>query len=487
MEVIPKLWAHQEKAIKEARDRDYYGLFCDPGTGKTFTTLEIIRDKFRKHGKILPTLIFAPTVVVPNWRTEILKYTKIKPEKIILLQGSGKDRIEQVERADPYSIFVTNFEALAVMPILIDVLEKKFISVDSPKILICDEVHKLKDPSSKRTKRAVELSRIFKYRFILTGTPILNDLMDIYSQFKIMDQGENFGHNFFSFRARFFEDKNRFMPSHVKFPNWQPLPGADEAIKEVVHQNGAIAKKSECLDLPPLVKKIIEVELGPEQRRLYDSMKKDFIASFEVKQGDEEKTRHSIAELAITKALRLNQIASGHIKLEGDIDGNEGFVANIKDNPRKKALKELLEDIAPYHKVIVWAVFRANYNDIKEVCGDLKLGFCELTGEVKDKQAQIEKFENDPDMRVLIGNPSSGGIGVNLTAASYMIYYSRGFSLEHDIQSEARNYRGGSERHESITRIDIVARGTIDELVLNALAEKQELSEKILKQNINNV
>lgn len=483
-----KLWQHQATAISEAKDRDYYGLWAEPGTGKSRTVLEIIRGKFADNKQILPTLIFCPSVVVPNWRSEILKYTKIKDEKIILLQGSQKDRIKKFQSSDPYSIFVTNFEALAVMPDLIDLIEKSFKELTCHKVLIGDEIHKLKDSTSKRTRRAITLSQIFKYRFVLTGTPILNDLMDIYAQFKILDQGKNFGHNFFSFRARFFEDKNRFMPAHVKFPNWQPVQGAGDAIKKIVHENGMIAKKSECLDLPPLLKKIVEVEMGAEQKRLYDAMKKDFIASFDLKNSDskETTTKYSIAELAITKALRLNQICSGHIKLEG-ADGEDGIVVNLKENLRKKALKDILEDIAPYHKVIVWAVFKANYDDIKEVCRDLKLGTVELTGQTKDKQTEIDKFQNDKNVRVLIGNPSSGGIGVNLTAASYMIYYSRGFSLEHDIQSEARNYRGGSEQHQSITRIDLVCKGTIDELVLESLSQKQQLSDKILREKLNNI
>lgn len=483
-----ELWKHQVKAIAEAKDRDFYGLWADPGTGKSRTVLEIVRNKYAENMQILPTLIFCPSVVVPNWKNEILKYTKIKEEKIVLLQGSGKSRIKKVQESQTNSIFVTNFEALAVMPDLIKEIHQKFSSWETPKILICDEVHKLKDPTSKRTKTAIALSKYFKYRFILTGTPILNDLMDIFAQFKIMDQGKHFGDNFFSFRHKFFIDKNAHMPSHVKFPNWQPVPGADEKIKTIVQNNGMIAKKSECLDLPKLVKKVVEVEMGAEQKRLYDAMKKDFIASFDMKnnEGEVTTTKHSIAELAITKALRLNQIVSGHIKLEGT-DGDDGVVVNLKDNPRKKALKDILEDIAPYHKVIVWAVFKANYDDIKEVCADLGLGFSELTGQTKDKQYMIDLFENDKNIRVLIGNPSSGGIGVNLTAASYMIYYSRGFSLEHDIQSEARNYRGGSERHESITRIDLVCKGTIDELVMQALSEKQQLSDKILRQNLNNL
>ena len=76
----------------------------------------------------------------------------------------------------------------------------------------------------------------------------------------------------------------------------------------------------------------------------------------------------------------------------------------------------------------------------------------------------------------------SGGIGINLVAASYAIFYSRSFSLEHDLQAEARNYRGGSERHTKITRIDIVARDTIDEHIQKALSDKQNISETLLKE-----
>jgi len=111
----------------------------------------------------------------------------------------------------------------------------------------------------------------------------------------------------------------------------------------------------------------------------------------------------------------------------------------------------------------------------------LKLGFAELHGDIKDKDKEAEKFRSDDSIRVIIGHPGSGGIGLNLVEASYMIYYSRNFSLEMDIQSEARNYRGGSERHASITRIDLVTPGTIDELVLKALAGKTAISNSVLK------
>jgi SNF2 family DNA or RNA helicase len=98
----------------------------------------------------------------------------------------------------------------------------------------------------------------------------------------------------------------------------------------------------------------------------------------------------------------------------------------------------------------------------------------------KARQEAIDSFQNDPSVRVMIANPAAGGVGVTLTAASYMIYYSRDFSLENDLQSEARCHRGGSEAHEKITRIDIVAPGTIDEVILEALERKENLATKIL-------
>jgi len=241
-------------------------------------------------------------------------------------------------------------------------------------------------------------------------------------------------------------------------------------------------EKSKCLTLPPLVKKVIEVPMGKEQARLYNSMKTDLVATI----NDFGTNRSSIAELAITKALRLQQIVSGHIKTEGD-NGNEDKVIKLADNPRKKVLAELLEDLAPYHKTLVWCVFRDNYEDVRDVCKSLGLEYAELHGETKDREGAVERLNNDPRCRVLIGHPGSGGIGVNLIAASYSIFYSRSFSLEFDIQAEARNYRGGSETHESITRIDLVTPGTIDELVMKSLASKTAISDSILKNHLGEI
>lgn len=475
-----KLWDHQTACIERAKDLDYFALFFQMGTGKTITTVQILRDKYKKHGKLLPTLIFAPPVVVQNWKKEILKTSKIKEGKIIPLIGTGKERLELFKSNGSDNIFITNFETLN----MIEVFEHmKVVLRNTPSCLVVDESQKIKEVTAKRTKRMIELADIATYRYILTGTPILNDLMDIYAQFRVLDRGKAFGHNYFSFRARYFEDKNRAMPAGKYFPLWKPILGADKKIKELIEPVSMYIEKDKCLSLPPLVKKIIEVNMSKEQQRLYDSMKADLVATITTSDG---KDRYSIAELAITKALRLMQIVSGHIRVEGQ-DGEENKTIHIKENPRKDALYELLENIAPYEKCIVWAVYKSNYVDIREVCDSLKLKFVEINGEVSDKDEQAHRFRTDPSIRVLIGNPMSGGVGINLVEASCMIYYSRTFSLEADLQSEARCFRGGSEQHKKITRIDLLTRNSIDELVVKALASKTQISDSVLKNHIGEI
>ncbi len=480
MQALPKLWEHQKECVAKARPHDFFALFMDPGVGKTATTITILREKYRIHGELLPTLILCPPIVISNWRAEITKYSHVTKDKIYLLNGTGRQRADIVQGAKRNSILITNYESLNMHFVYASL--KEFLKQDHA-CLVLDESHKVKDVTAKRTKNAIELSDEAYYKYILTGTPILNNLMDIFSQFRVLDGGKRFGNNFFSFRAKYFEDKNRFMPVGRHFPKWEPIKGSSEKIKELISEISMHVEKASCLTLPPLVKKTIEVTMSKEQEKLYGDMRRDLVATIKTEGAGE---LHSIAELAITKALRLQQIVSGHIRVAG-VNGSEDKTIQIKDNPRKAALRAILEEIAPFHKVIVWAVFHANYDDIRSVCKELEFRYVELHGLVSNKDEEARKFREEKDVRVLIGHPGSGGIGLNLVEASYMVYYSRSFSLEYDIQSEARCYRGGSDVHESVTRIDLVTPGTIDELVLKSLASKTAISNSVLKQGIGNL
>jgi len=461
----PKLWDHQEAIIKRAKEHESFALFMDLGTGKSRTAIEIVRHHYNKNKKILRTLILGPSAVTLNWRNEFLKFTKIPSSKIFPLMGSLDKRMKILRNVPHDSIFITNYESMAYPKFVEAVMYRV------PEVLILDESQKIKDTKAKRTKNLIKLSYEMeklpvKHRYLLTGTPVLNSSIDLFSQFLVLDAGKTFGTNFYAFRAAYFQDKNAFMPRQKHFPNFVARNGSVDKIKEKIAPISAEANKDQCLSLPPFVRQEIEVELGYEQKKAYDEMKKDFIAF--VTSGV------ATAQLALTKALRLQQILSGFLNLE------EEKVHVFKENPRADALEELIVDIAPNQKTIIWSIFHKDYELIEDILKRNKINFRTLTGLTKDKQKEIDEFQADDSVRVMVASQMAGGTGVNLTAASCMIYYSRSYSLEHDLQSEARAYRGGSEHHKSITRIDLFAKGTVDELVLSALREKKNLAESIL-------
>ena len=292
----------------------------------------------------------------------------------------------------------------------------------------------------------------------------------------MLDGGKTFGKNFLAFRAQYFEDENaawNTMANH--FPKFIAKPGADKELNAEIYKKAIRVLKKDCLDLPPLIEKTVLVPLGKDQARLYEEMRDEFLTFIE----DSKKAGNSlavVANLAITKALRLQQIASGFVKTE------QGEEIAIKDNPRREVLKDYLEELTPSHKVIVWASFIQNYGQIAQVCEELGIKYTTIYGgmSVKAKQEAIDKFERESDVRVIIGNRAAGGIGVNLVQASYSIVYSRNFSLGDEEQSKSRNHRSGSEIHKRIVKIDLAAKGTIDEFVLEALLNKQKIATKIL-------
>lgn len=458
-------WAHQLTAIDRAATLEEFLLLFEMGAGKTMTAINIARHKFALHKRLLKTIVFCPPIVVDNWKREWLAHSNVPEAEIVLLTGSQKERVALAEKFifKPV-IFVTNYESL-LMDDLYD-----FFQMWKPELIIWDELHKLKNPSSKRTKKAIPLGDAALYRLGLTGTPVLNGPMDLFTQVRATDKGKLFGKNFFAFRARYFYDKNAGMPKHKYFPNWVPNPKTYEELNERLKTISMHVKKEDCMDLPPLVSVPITVGMTKEQERMYKEMKEQFVTYI----GD----KAAVADLAITKALRLQQIVSGFVKLE------DGTVLKFKNHPRREALKQLLADMTPDHKVIVWATFKENYNDIREVCKELGIEYSEVHGDVdeKDRVPNVDRFNNDPNCRVIFGHPGSGGIGINLVVSDISVFYSRGFSLEHDLQAEARNYRGGSEIHEKVTRYDLYSPGTIDEIVMGKLSNKIDVGNKILRE-----
>jgi len=460
---LPKLWEHQLLAISKMVERDSYALFLDPGLGKSRCVIEALTYRYQKAGRILNTLILAPLVVTNNWKDEFKKFSKINPSDVVVLSGSGTKKCDTISRAmGSNKVFVLNYDSL----INVEVMEE--LLTWGVEVVVADESQRIKNPTAKRTKAAVKISRQAKCRYILTGTPVSNSMMDIFSQMLFLDHGKLFGDRFMMFKLKYFYDKNSWMPRHTHFPNGVFRKGTGGGFKARVVSISMTAKKEECLDLPPLVFVDIPFDMAPDQKKAYQSMEKEYVAFVS--------SELCYVDLAITRGLRLQQVATGYLQLDN------GELHTFKENPRADALEDLLEDLTPNHKVIVWACFKENYKTIRGICEKLKVKYVEIHGEIGqvDRVAAMQSFETEASCRVCICNAVSSGVGINLIAASYSIVYSRNFSLESEIQSLARNYRGGSEIHQKITRIDLVATGTIDELIKEALREKKSIGDALI-------
>lgn len=487
-------WKHQEEARAKARQLWNYALFFEMGTGKSRTLIDILRDNFNEAGRIQRTIIFCPPLVVPNWKREWLEYSKVPPSRIILLQGSSKKRLADfLANSGEPTIFITNYESLLMKDLFLA------FQLWKPENIVEDESHKLKNPSAQRSKLADQLANPFDkpnrkpfpkpHTYLLSGSPILNSPMDIFMQFKIMDGGRTFGHNFFAFRAKYFRDRNATMPKQKYFPKWEIMTLEKDnkdsigEINDLIFSQAMRVEKKDCLDLPPEVSVTMKVGMSRDQARLYHEMKNEFVTYYE--------SKACIATLAITKALRLMQIASGFVSVETPGEDDGPVLYALENIPKVDALKDLLEELIEQgHKVLIWAVFRQNYGIIRGVVEEVlkkhdeKFYYVEAHGDIPAAQKRdVDKtFQNDENCRVFIGHPGSGGIGINLTAAAYSIFYSRTFSMEHYLQSRARNHRGGAteQGHTAITHYDLVCEGTIEEKVIQALASKQKISDKLL-------
>lgn len=466
----PYDWQH--KALEMSNRMPNLALLAEMGTGKTGAAVNILRARMTENKRFLRTLILSPQVTLFNWADEIEKHSYIKRNQIIVLHKQGSaGKLKQLDRelGDGQRIIVVNYEAL-----LSDKLFELLLSW-RPEVLICDESHYVKSHKAKRSKKVARLADNASHTYILTGTPILNNVSDIFMQYRVLDGGKTFGDSFYVFQNKYMQDMNANWRRNSTnyYSDWQPRPEKYPELQEKIYEKAIRVLKKECLDLPPLIKKTIRIALSKSQETYYKQMKRDFVTFVK----EQEKEGMVVAQLAVTKALRLQQIVTGFVSDE------DGKVIEIKDNPRLNAVKELLQGLQENHKTILWCSFRHNYKQLGELCTEMGIDHVFLTGEMslEEKRDAMDRFNGHDSCRVIIANRRAGGIGVNLVAADYSIVYSRNFNLSDELQSEARNHRGGSQIHERIIKIDLCAKDTIDEVVLAALQNKQDVSDKIIE------
>ena len=233
----------------------------------------------------------------------------------------------------------------------------------------------------------------------------------------------------------------------------------DEFLKRL-HSVAFRVTKAECLDLPDMIEEIRTVELEPKAVKLY-----------------KEVERQSYAELAeyevsvvnvLTKMLRLSQLTGGHIT---DDDGKVNAVSTAKLD----ALSDILDTaIEENRKVVVMARFTAELDDIQRLLEKKQIEYAVIRGGITDRDEQIRKFQNDSTCLVFVGQIAAAGLGITLTAASTMIFYSLDYSMSNFEQAKARIHRV-SQKNDCLY-IYLIAKDTVDAKILKSLREKVDLA-----------
>lgn len=481
------------KSVRPVGIKKVYDIVChDPhrnfvangivvhNCGKTGGIINILRQVYASNGALQRTLILSPLVTLFNWKNEFNIHSNISEKDVVVLDESSKRVAKFIKEASDDSglmltrpkIFIVNYEALTSEKFLLAVQEW------APEIMVLDESHYVKNPTAKRSKIVTKLADNAKRRYLLTGTPILNNIKDIYQQYRILDGGKTFGKNFHVFMSTYMEDENRAWSNKPGyFPKWTARTDKFAELTEKMYKKAYRVTKKEVLkDLPPFIETSRHVTLGVEQRKYYEQLKRDFVAFVKEKRGELEQSGAVVAQQAVTKLLRLMQITTGYVTTE------DGTDIVIEKNPRMDECKALVEDLYLDHKIIIWCSFIQNYKMLSRMLDSIGVKHVFITGQqnLKQKEESMHQFRTDPDVRVVVANRKAAGIGINLVEADYSIVYSRNFSFGEEVQADARNHRGGSQMHEKITKINLLAKGTICEMAYEAVKNKQSLSERII-------
>ena len=461
---------HQRLVFEESWQRPFHAWFLEMGTGKTKVALDNAAALF-EDGKIDSVLIIAPKGVYDNWIfREIPMHLPDRIDSLLvrwqanLTKGFREQMTELVRRTDPrLRILVMNVEALSTKK----GATAAFLYLENhpDNLVIVDESTTIKNRKAARTSNIVKCGRLAKYRRILTGSPITKSPMDLFSQCEFLDR-EALGHkSYYGFQARYAVIQRRTLGRH----SFQEIKGyrrLDELGGKLEGFSHRILKE-ECLDLPEKVYVRRSVQLTDEQKRVYKEMKKFALAQID---AGELATTTSV----LTQIMRLQQIVCGFLP------SDEGDIKPLPNN----RLAELLDTVEEVQgKVIIWAAWVHN---VQEITDALRRRFgpeaaSSFYGETPQDERQniVDLFQDQTSpLRFFVGTPRTGGYGLTLTAANTVIYYANSYDLEIRLQSEDRAHRIGQEK--SVTYIDIVAEGTIDEKILDALQAKSNIASDVL-------
>lgn len=434
-----------------------FGLLFEMGCGKTLTAISVMGMGYQMK-KIRRVLVVAPTSVCPVWPHDISDYADFKCRVGVLL-GSKDKRLRELEAVSSHPLEALKVCVINYESVWRDDIFDKIVEYD-PDMIIADESQRIKTHDAQQSKAMHKLGDLARYKLILSGTPVQNNAIDIYSQYRFLDPTV-FGTNYYAFRSRYAIMGGFNQRQIIGYRDMDKLIRKEYSIAYRV-------TKAEALDLPEQTFITKNIPLEGKAKQLYDKIKRDSFA--ELESGGQIS-----APTVLTKLLRLQQFTGGFIQPD---EGKTEFVFDGK----LKALEDIIDDyvIGEDKKLVIFCRFRPEIDLITKLIKKKKLGFISIYGDIKieDRGAIVEDFQKNRDTRIALLQIDTAGLGITLTAADTCVYYSVNFNYAAYSQSLARIHRIGQKN--ICTYIQLVVEKTIDERVYKALAKKEDLATTVV-------
>ena len=455
-------YEHQRNALNESAEKTQWAYFMEMGTGKTKVTIDNMAYLFLQR-KIMAALVIAPKSVYTNWESEIETHMpnviKYKTYKWNIDKPKDYHALSQFK---DLKIFLINVEALSTkrgFDACVDYLRENKLN-----FVVLDESTTIKNRSAKRTKNILALQRLSHMRRILTGSPITKSPLDLYTQCQFLSPELLGFSSYLAFRNRYAEMTDIPVGSgrFISVPKYYKRL---EELEQKLKQFATRIRKDQCLDLKPKVRQKRYIELEGESKKIYEKLRTNALAIV-------EDSTISFSN-KLTEIIKLHQVCNGFTK------NDDGEILTLHKS-KINALDEILEETDG--KVIVWANYLYNIHEIIKFLEDKygKESVVSIYGDidVQKRKEAVDRIQTDSKTRFLVGNPTTGGFGLTLTAVNTVIYYSNNYNLEVRMQSEDRAHRMGQKG--TVVYIDIVAKGTLDEAIMKSLTSKGQIAAKTL-------
>lgn len=488
-------YEHQRKFLQETWLRPYYALFWEMGAGKSKAVIDTFGALFL-HNMLDGVLILAPKGVYRNWTTkEIPEHLPDAVPVKTMFWDSKKAATKAGKKA--YDTFVSAYsdKTLSVFVVNIEALVsdgavkacQKFLQTHIA-MIVMDESTRIKTPTALRTRKAIQLAKLAKYKRILSGSPVTTSPLDLYSQCDFLnpaiadhrrkmyiDNPLGFS-NYLNFRARY-----AVMKEIVVGGQKRTIPVSYTNVDELnakLKMFSSRVTKAECLDLPPKIYTTRTVPLTSLQKEYYKEMAQK--ARLFLRQNSDEVTDRVMAKIALTKIEKLLQISGGFVVTD------DRRIVDIENDRLNELMATISEVNLEEGKVIIWTHY-THLIDIVSKALAVKYGpdsvvtYYGDTG-VEERERAKKLFQDiSSPVKFFVGNPATAGMGITLTAANTVIYYTNSYNLEYRMQSEDRAHRLGQQK--KVLYIDFIST-PMDKKVLQLLKAKKNIADLIVDGSI---